>query len=347
MSSYDNHQALAGLTLGKSTDYRDTYDASLLQGVPRSLNRDPLGLHADNLPFHGADIWTLYELSWLNGKGLPQVAVFGSTSPEHTPPLNARAEVIWLRDELRLDCAPCFQRVCPLGHTRCLAEVAPPRVETALLQRVAAAVDVRYYKAGESIVEFGQVAESWHVVRSGAVEVFRRNGALYNRLTAGGYFSEFDGIMAMYYDQATVPFHALYNEDGVLYTAGLPLIHTAANTTPCYFMAGCNEADPTSFRHAIFTALDAFRHRETSDEVGTNPLPKLSRRCPVTKIVFLPLCKKGYSASNSWRCLSFCCTRSRIEISASITVLPVTTICDAGIFSRSKFCCDVSVGAKW
>ena len=79
----------------------------------------------------------------------------------------------------------------------------------------------------------------------------------------------------MYYDQATVPFHALYNEDGVLYTAGLPLIHTAANTTPCYFMAGCNEADPTSFRHAIFTAIDAFRHRETSDEVSTNPLPKL------------------------------------------------------------------------
>lgn len=75
MSSYDNHQALAGLTLGKSTAYRDTYDASLLQGVPRSLNRDPLGLHADNLPFHGGDIWTLYELSWLNSNGLPQVAV--------------------------------------------------------------------------------------------------------------------------------------------------------------------------------------------------------------------------------------------------------------------------------
>lgn len=75
MSSYDNHQALSGLTLGKTTDYRDTYDASLLQGVPRSLNRDPLGLKADNLPFHGADIWTLYELSWLNVNGLPQVAV--------------------------------------------------------------------------------------------------------------------------------------------------------------------------------------------------------------------------------------------------------------------------------
>lgn len=75
MSSYENHQALDGLTLGKSTDYRDNYDASLLQGVPRSLNRDPLDLKADTLPFHGADIWTLYELSWLNTNGLPQVAV--------------------------------------------------------------------------------------------------------------------------------------------------------------------------------------------------------------------------------------------------------------------------------
>ncbi|MGX9743234.1 NADPH-dependent 7-cyano-7-deazaguanine reductase QueF [Pseudocitrobacter corydidari] len=83
MSSYENHQALTGLTLGKSTDYRDTYDAGLLQGVPRSLNRDPLGLHADTLPFHGADIWTLYELSWLNAKGLPQVAV-GHVELSHT-----------------------------------------------------------------------------------------------------------------------------------------------------------------------------------------------------------------------------------------------------------------------
>jgi len=75
MTSYENHAALSGLTLGKSTAYRDIYDASLLQPVPRSLNRDPLGLDANDLPFHGADIWTLYELSWLNNNGLPQVAV--------------------------------------------------------------------------------------------------------------------------------------------------------------------------------------------------------------------------------------------------------------------------------
>ncbi|WP_409159010.1 NADPH-dependent 7-cyano-7-deazaguanine reductase QueF [Pectobacterium sp. B2J-2] len=75
MSVYDKHQALSGLTLGKPTPYHDRYDAALLQPVPRSLNRDPLGVYPDNLPFHGADIWTLYELSWLNNRGVPQVAV--------------------------------------------------------------------------------------------------------------------------------------------------------------------------------------------------------------------------------------------------------------------------------
>jgi heptosyltransferase II len=64
--------------------------------------------------------------------GRPQVAVFGSTSPLHTPPLNPRAKVLWLKDELQLDCAPCFERACRFGHTRCLVELAPARVLAAL-----------------------------------------------------------------------------------------------------------------------------------------------------------------------------------------------------------------------
>jgi heptosyltransferase-2 len=70
--------------------------------------------------------------------GVPQVAVFGSTSPEHTPPLNPKARVLWLKEELQLDCAPCFDRVCRFGHTRCLTGVSPQRVETALAETVAA-----------------------------------------------------------------------------------------------------------------------------------------------------------------------------------------------------------------
>ena len=68
--------------------------------------------------------------------GVPQAAVFGSTSPEHTPPLNPRARVLWLKEELQLDCAPCFDRVCRFGHTRCLTGVSAGRVEAALAAAV-------------------------------------------------------------------------------------------------------------------------------------------------------------------------------------------------------------------
>ncbi len=70
--------------------------------------------------------------------GIPQVAMFGSTSPEHTPPLNRRASVLWLKEELALDCAPCFDRVCRFGHTRCLTELSPQRADQALAAMLAA-----------------------------------------------------------------------------------------------------------------------------------------------------------------------------------------------------------------
>ena len=68
--------------------------------------------------------------------GVDQAAVFGSSSPLHTPPLNDRAAVLWLKQDPLyqppLDCAPCFQRECPLGHTRCLVDLSPERVYAAL-----------------------------------------------------------------------------------------------------------------------------------------------------------------------------------------------------------------------
>ena len=70
--------------------------------------------------------------------GVPQVAVFGSTSPTHTPPLNERARVLWLKEELQLDCMPCFDRACRFGHYRCLTGVSPERVEVALRQAATA-----------------------------------------------------------------------------------------------------------------------------------------------------------------------------------------------------------------
>lgn len=68
-------QSLDRLTLGHQTKYATHYDRNLLQAVPRALNRDQLGI-TQTQPFSfGADIWTAYEISWLNTKGLPQVAI--------------------------------------------------------------------------------------------------------------------------------------------------------------------------------------------------------------------------------------------------------------------------------
>jgi len=75
MTQYNNSSALDKLKLGKLTSYARHYDNSLLQAVPRSLNRVELNLSENNLPFNGEDIWYGYELSWLNPRGKPIVAV--------------------------------------------------------------------------------------------------------------------------------------------------------------------------------------------------------------------------------------------------------------------------------
>lgn len=67
--------------------------------------------------------------------GIPQVAIFGSSDPRHTPPLNDKAKVLWLKEmggEFKgLECSPCFQRECPLtgaAHLRCLNDISPAMV---------------------------------------------------------------------------------------------------------------------------------------------------------------------------------------------------------------------------
>lgn len=83
---YAGASALQGLSLGQQSAYISQYSPELLQPVPRSLNRDDLGL-GETLPFQGCDVWTLYELSWLNAKGMPMVAVGEVSVPAQSPNL--------------------------------------------------------------------------------------------------------------------------------------------------------------------------------------------------------------------------------------------------------------------
>ena len=68
------------LVLGKKTEYTEHYDANLLQAVPRILSRNAIHLPA-TLPFHGTDTWNAYEVSWLNAKGKPVVAILQCDVP--------------------------------------------------------------------------------------------------------------------------------------------------------------------------------------------------------------------------------------------------------------------------
>ena len=70
--------------LGKTTVYADRYDASLLFPIPRQAKRDEIGVTGP-LPFHGEDVWNAYELSWLDGRGKPVVALAEFRVPAGSP----------------------------------------------------------------------------------------------------------------------------------------------------------------------------------------------------------------------------------------------------------------------
>lgn len=76
--------SLANTVLGKSTCYDREYDPGLLFSIPRQIKREEIGL-IDTLPFMGADIWNAYELSWLNARGKPQVAIASFIVPADSP----------------------------------------------------------------------------------------------------------------------------------------------------------------------------------------------------------------------------------------------------------------------
>ena len=76
-----------------------------------------------------------------------------------------------------------------------------------------------------------------------------------------GHYERFDATLAMYHDQGLAPFKALSFEDGVNYTAGLPVVRTSPDHGTAFELAGRDMADPQSMRSAIFTGIDIFNAR--------------------------------------------------------------------------------------
>ena len=87
-----------------------------------------------------------------------------------------------------------------------------------------------------------------------------------------GNYVHFDGILAMYHDQGLAPFKALAMDEGVNYTAGLPIVRTSPAHGTAYDIAGQGVANADSFRQAIYTAIDVYRNRKVEQEISAHPL---------------------------------------------------------------------------
>ena len=85
-----------------------------------------------------------------------------------------------------------------------------------------------------------------------------------------GNYRKYDAVLAMYHDQGLTPFKAIAFEEGVNYTAGLPVVRTSPDHGTAYEMAGRDQADPRSMMAAIYTAIDIYRRREEYDDLVEN-----------------------------------------------------------------------------
>lgn len=111
-----------------------------------------------------------------------------------------------------------------------------------------------------------------------AVKIANEEGVFcFGPYSADGFFGmksyvNFDMVLAMYHDQGLIPFKSLAFEDGINYTAGLPVVRTSPDHGTGYDIAGKNIASPLSFTNALFEAIDVYHQRIETDHLKSNPL---------------------------------------------------------------------------
>lgn len=126
--------------------------------------------------------------------------------------------------------------------------------------------------------ENGKIGEEEQQTIIPAIQAAKQNGVIaFGPYPADGFFgsplrNQFDGVLAMYHDQGLAAFKALCFEDGVNYTAGLPIVRTSPDHGTAFDIAGQLIADEQSLRSAIYLAIDIYRNRKIHKESNANPL---------------------------------------------------------------------------
>lgn len=147
--------------------------------------------------------------------------------------------------------------------------------------------------------------EESQIIRPAIEKANERGMLVFGPYAADGFFGagrfrHFDAVLAMYHDQGLAPFKAL-DMEGVNYTAGLNIVRTSPDHGTAYDLVGKNQAQPSSFSHALYLALDILKARRLTSEINANPLkkrevPASERRTPP---VFPPLPNRADNEDNS------------------------------------------------
>ena len=122
--------------------------------------------------------------------------------------------------------------------------------------------------------------EEEKIIRPAVVECKKHGMMAFGPFAADGFFGsgqfhKFDGVLAMYHDQGLIPFKALTFGSGVNFTAGLSAIRTSPDHGTAFDLAGKNEADPSSFLHAMFMAIDIYRNRKEYFDLKANAVRRV------------------------------------------------------------------------
>lgn len=198
-----------------------------------------------------------------------------------------RSVMLMLSDEMRMALATVH---IPL------AEVTPRITEELVYQRIA---DLHKILRRDFLISKGRIAvlalnphagdegvmgeEDQKQVLPAVQRAFRDGYLAFGPYPADGFFGsakhrDFDVVLALYHDQGLIPFKALSFGEGVNYTAGLPIVRTSPDHGTAFDIAGTGVAQPSSFRQALFSALQLVRNRQQSEKDEADPLKVKSRK---------------------------------------------------------------------
>ena len=211
-------------------------------------------------------------------KGLYDVLVMAPVKPNPNPVKDDKALTVLLSDAIRIGLVTTHLPIKDVPQAITVEKI----VNKGTIFHTSLKRDFRISNPRLAVLALNpQPGTEEQEIIAPAIEQLEKQGIqMFGPYVADDFFAQamyydFDGVLAMYDDQGILPFKALALEYGVKLKAGITAICTTPDHGPAFDIAGKGVADEQSMRHAIYTAIDMFRHRIAYDEPMAHPLPKL------------------------------------------------------------------------